>query len=106
MLISIQALKMRKLRAVVSGMTPRFLPFAGISGASACLRSDTGTFALAVQKSKGTRSRRGQRRSHDRLAAAALSIAPYTGEVHRRHHISASGFYRGKRVLPDKVGRD
>ncbi len=53
---------------------------------------------MAVQKSKVTRSRRGQRRSHDALAAPALSFDPMTGETHRRHHVTADGFYRGKKV--------
>jgi large subunit ribosomal protein L32 len=44
---------------------------------------------MAVQKSKKTRSRRGMRRSHDALS----------GETHRRHHITADGFYRGKKVI-------
>lgn len=57
---------------------------------------------MAVQKSKVTRSRRGKRRSHDSLKEAALSIEPTTGETHRRHHVSADGFYRGKEVLSDK----
>ena len=57
---------------------------------------------MAVQKSKVTRSRRGKRRSHDSLKEAALSIEPTTGETHRRHHVSADGFYRGKEVVSDK----
>lgn len=54
---------------------------------------------MAVQKSKVTRSRRGQRRSHDSLAGPALSVDPTSGETHRRHHVSADGFYRGKKVV-------
>jgi len=54
---------------------------------------------MAVQKSKSTRARRGMRRSHDALSAPALSIDSTTGETHRRHHVSADGFYRGKKVL-------
>ncbi len=54
---------------------------------------------MAVQKSKVTPSRRGMRRSHDALTTAAVSIEPTTGETHRRHHISASGYYRGKKVI-------
>ncbi len=53
---------------------------------------------MAVQKSKVTRSRRGQRRSHDSLANPTLSIDPMSGETHRRHHVSADGFYKGKKV--------
>ncbi len=54
---------------------------------------------MAVQKSKKTRSRRGMRRSHDALGSATLSVDPTSGETHRRHHISADGFYRGKKVV-------
>lgn len=54
---------------------------------------------MAVQKSRKTPSRRGMRRSHDALKSAALSEEPTTGETHRRHHISAEGFYRGRQVV-------
>ena len=57
---------------------------------------------MAVQKSKVTRSRRGQRRSHDSLSAPTQSVETTSGETHRRHHVSADGFYRGKQVMPDK----
>ncbi len=58
---------------------------------------------MAVQKSKVTRSRRGQRRSHDALAQPTLSVDQVTGETHRRHHVSADGFYRGRQVIRDKA---
>ncbi len=54
---------------------------------------------MAVQKSKVTPSRRGMRRSHDALKGATLSIEPTTGETHRRHHVSADGYYRGRKVI-------
>lgn len=54
---------------------------------------------MAVQKSKVTRSRRGLRRSHDSLSGPTLSVDPTSGETHRRHHVSADGFYRGKKVV-------
>jgi large subunit ribosomal protein L32 len=54
---------------------------------------------MAVQKSKKTRSRRGMRRSHDALGNATLSIDSTTGEKHLRHHVTADGFYRGKKVI-------
>jgi len=54
---------------------------------------------MAVQKSKVTPSRRGMRRSHDALKDATLSIEPTTGETHRRHHVSADGYYRGRKVI-------
>lgn len=54
---------------------------------------------MAVQKSKKSRSKRGMRRAHDALTAAPLSVDSTTGEVHRRHHVSPDGFYRGKQVI-------
>ena len=54
---------------------------------------------MAVQKSKKTRSRRGMRRSHDALSAATLSVDETSGETHRRHHVTADGFYRGNKVV-------
>ena len=53
---------------------------------------------MAVQKSKVTRSRRGQRRSHDSLKASTLSIDPVSGEKHTRHQMTKDGFYKGRLV--------
>lgn len=57
---------------------------------------------MAVQKSKKSTARRGTRRAHDALSTPALSIEPNTGELHRRHHVSADGYYRGRKVLHKK----
>lgn len=57
---------------------------------------------MAVQKSRVTRSKRGMRRAHDALKANALSVDPTTGDVHLRHHISPSGFYKGREVIKQK----
>jgi len=54
---------------------------------------------MAVQKSRKTPSKRGMRRSHDALSTPALSVDPTSGETHRRHHVTADGFYRGKKVI-------
>ena len=54
---------------------------------------------MAVQKSKKSRSRRGMRRSHDALTTRALSIDPTSGETHSRPHVTADGFYRGRKVV-------
>ncbi|SIT65683.1 LSU ribosomal protein L32P [Ectothiorhodosinus mongolicus] len=54
---------------------------------------------MAVAQGRTTPSRRGMRRSHDALSGPTLSIEPTTGELHRRHHISADGFYRGRQVI-------
>ncbi len=54
---------------------------------------------MAVQQNRKTRSRRDMRRSHDALTAPTLSVDSTTGETHRRHHVTADGFYRGKKVI-------
>ncbi len=57
---------------------------------------------MAVQKNKVTPSRRGMRRSHDSLTGSTLSIDSTSGETHLRHHVTADGFYRGKKVIQTK----
>ena len=54
---------------------------------------------MAVQQNRKTPSRRGMRRSHDKLSESTLSIEPTTGETHLRHHVSADGFYKGRKVI-------
>ena len=63
---------------------------------------------MAVQKSRVTPSRKGMRQSHDRLKTPAISIESASGETHRRHHVSADGYYRGKKVIdtPDAGDND
>jgi large subunit ribosomal protein L32 len=58
---------------------------------------------MAVQKSRVTPSRRGQRRSHDALTAKQLATDPTSGEVHLRHHVTKDGYYRGRQVIAPKV---
>ena len=57
---------------------------------------------MAVQKSRVPPSRRGMRRAHDALRGPTLSIDPTTGETHRRHHLTADGYYRGRKVIESK----
>ncbi|MGI9277162.1 MAG: 50S ribosomal protein L32 [Endozoicomonas sp.] len=57
---------------------------------------------MAVQQNRKTRSRRDMRRSHDSLTSTQLSVEAASGETHRRHHVSAEGFYRGKKVVESK----
>ena len=59
---------------------------------------------MAVQQNRKTPSKRGMRRSHDSLSASELSIEPTTGETHRRHHVSADGFYKGRKVINKDLG--
>ncbi len=54
---------------------------------------------MAVQKSRKSRACRGMRRSHDALTVTALSVDAVSGEKHRRHQMTADGFYRGRKVL-------
>lgn len=63
---------------------------------------------MAVQKNRKTRSKRDMRRAHDALTAATLSTDPTTGERHRRHHVTADGYYRGRQVIvkPDEYEDD
>ena len=54
---------------------------------------------MAVQKSRKTPSRRGMRRSHDKLGGPAISVDPTSGETHLRHRVTPDGFYRGNQVI-------
>ena len=58
---------------------------------------------MAVQQNRKTPSKRGMRRSHDGITAPALSVDATSGEVHRRHHISEKGYYRGRKVFDTEV---
>ena len=57
---------------------------------------------MAVQKSRVSPSMRGMRRAHDKLEPKQLATDPTTGEIHLRHHITADGYYRGKKVIDTK----
>ncbi len=54
---------------------------------------------MAVQQNKKSPSKRGMHRSHQRLSNPPIAIDPTTGEVHLRHHVTPSGFYRGRKVI-------
>jgi len=57
---------------------------------------------MAVQQNKRSASKRNMRRAHDFAVNPPLATEPSTGEVHRRHHISPNGFYRGKKIVATK----
>ena len=57
---------------------------------------------MAVQKSRVSPSRKGMRRAHDALSAKQLGTDPTSGETHLRHHVTADGYYRGKKVIEPK----
>ncbi len=54
---------------------------------------------MAVGQARTTRSKRGMRRSHDKIAKPTLSVDQETGETHRRHHMTADGYYRGRQII-------
>ena len=58
---------------------------------------------MAVQQNKKTPSKRGMRRSHDALSGPAITVDATSGEIHRRHHVTADGYYKGKKVIQDKA---
>ncbi len=58
---------------------------------------------MAVQQNKKSPSKRGMHRAHSFLPKPALAVEPVSGEVHRRHHISPSGYYRGKKIVKTKA---
>jgi large subunit ribosomal protein L32 len=61
---------------------------------------------MAVQQNRKSRSKRDMRRAHDGLKKPALSVEQTTGEIHRRHHVSADGFYRGRKVIETQSVED
>lgn len=55
---------------------------------------------MAVGQARTTRSRRNQRRAHDRATKGTVSIHSETGETHRRHHLTADGYHhKGRQVI-------
>ncbi len=54
---------------------------------------------MAVQQNRKTRAKRGMRRAHDALKTRTLSVDPYSGETHIRHHVTPRGYYRGRKVI-------
>ena len=59
--------------------------------------------SMAVQQNKKSPSKRGMHRSHNALSQPGIAVEPTTGETHLRHHISPTGFYRGRKVLKTKA---
>ncbi len=59
---------------------------------------------MAVQQNRKTRSKRGMRRSHDALKDNhARTTNSETGDLHRRHHLTADGVDRkGRQVTAVK----
>lgn len=57
---------------------------------------------MAVQQNKKSSSRRGMRRAHDGLKAKTLAVDSNSGETHLRHHVTADGYYKGRKVVAGK----
>ncbi|QCI27229.1 50S ribosomal protein L32 [Buchnera aphidicola] len=57
---------------------------------------------MAVQKSKPTRSKRGMRRSHDKVISPLLSKDKFSKEDHIRHCMTKKLFYKGKKIFKKK----
>ena len=58
---------------------------------------------MAVPKRKTSPSKRGMRRSHDRLKNATYVEDKDSGELRRPHHVDPkTGLYRGKQILKSR----
>ena len=58
---------------------------------------------MAVPRKKTSRMKKGQRQSHDALAAPAYVEDKDSGERRRPHHIDLkTGKYRGRQILEPK----
>lgn len=60
---------------------------------------------MAVPKSRKSRSRTRQGRSHHALVASTITTDSKTGETHLRHAMSADGMYRGRQVMVTKKAK-
>ena len=58
---------------------------------------------MAVQQNKKSPSKRGMHRSHNALDHAGHRDRADHRRNHLRHHISPTGFYRGRKVLKTKA---
>jgi large subunit ribosomal protein L32 len=94
---------MLELRAFLLALRP--IPVGAPPGRvhTVCRAAGTQENTMAVQQNKKSPSKRGMHRSHNAVAAPGTAIEPTTGETHLRHHISPTGFYRGRKVLKTKA---
>lgn len=63
---------------------------------------------MAVPKKRTSKSRKGMRRSHDRIIHTAASMTcPNCGELKLMHHVcSHCGHYRGREVVAMSVAEE
>lgn len=60
---------------------------------------------MAVPKRKKSKSARDMRRSHHALKGVTVVEDKTSGELKRPHHVSADGYYNGRKVTESKVNR-
>jgi len=54
---------------------------------------------MAVQKSRKSHSKKRMKWTQSALQKPVLSVDVTSGEKHLRHHVTAQGYLRGKKVL-------
>jgi large subunit ribosomal protein L32 len=55
---------------------------------------------MAVPKSRISKSKKGKRRTHQKIAAPAITTCPQCGEAKLPHHICIEcGVYKGRTVI-------
>ena len=55
---------------------------------------------MAVPKRKTSKSRRGKRRTHQKISAPGLSVCPQCSESKLPHHACPHcGYYKGRQVI-------
>ncbi|RJP45976.1 MAG: 50S ribosomal protein L32 [Desulfobacteraceae bacterium] len=55
---------------------------------------------MAVPKSRISKSKKGKRRTHQKIAAPAITTCPQCGEAKLPHHICGEcGVYKGRTVI-------
>jgi large subunit ribosomal protein L32 len=61
---------------------------------------------MAVPKKKTSTSKRNMRRSHNKLQKVNVIYNKTTGEPQLPHLVSLDGYYKGKKVISDKIKKD
>lgn len=61
---------------------------------------------MAVPKRKTSTSKRNMRRAHDGLSKLNILTNKTSGELQLPHQVSVDGYYKGKKVIQDKVKKE
>lgn len=56
---------------------------------------------MAVPARKTSTTKRKQRRAHLKLKQPAIHLDPTTGDYQLSHHVTPSGFYKGRKVITE-----